>query len=252
MTSFSLPFSLSYSFLAPPQSLILLLLIGLLVSRRWRALGMIVAGASGIFLYVLSTPLASVWLLERARLQWAPAPLPLGEAQAIVVLSADFRSSGTPGVPDRVGLLTLDRALEAARLHRSLGLPILVSGGVLSESGIPIADAMSAVLEEDFQTPVQWKERKSRTTFENATFSAPILKAAGITTVIVVTQDWDAPRALWCFEKAGVKAIAPPLPASPERPIGLLDFLPDFQGLQRSFYALHELLGLAYYRYRYG
>ena len=33
---------------------------------------------------------------------------------------------------------------------------------------------------------------------------------------------------------------------------GWADLFPDYKSYARSFYALHEMLGLAYYRYHYG
>ena len=39
---------------------------------------------------------------------------------------------------------------------------------------------MSRALQEDFGVPVRWREERSRNTFENALFSAEMLRQAGV------------------------------------------------------------------------
>jgi uncharacterized SAM-binding protein YcdF (DUF218 family) len=155
---------------------------------------------------------------------------------------------------DEPGPLTLERIVETARLYRSLGLPVLVSGGVDLRSGRSLAVMASAVLEQDFQVPVRWREDRSTNTFENAAFSAQMLMRDRISKALVVAQDWDMPRVLWSFDRAGIAAIPARagMPSSGFDRVELEDFLPGYRGFQDSFYALHELLGLQYYRWWYG
>jgi len=242
---------ISYSFLTTPGLLIVLVLAGICASWRWRRVGMSLAIIAAVFLYVLSTPLASSWLIDRASTPAAPAGASAQEAKAIVVLAADLsKSNGT----FCVGPLTLDRLLKAAQVYRQTSLPILVTGGPIDQSPQSAADLMADVLEQDFHVPVRWREQRSSTTMENARFSAEMLKQDGISTVILVTQAWHAPRAQWAFQHAGIEAIPTHSDAgSPsEAPYKLDDLLPGFADLQWSTYALHELLGLAFYRWRYG
>lgn len=98
----------------------------------------------------------------------------------------------------------------------------------------------------------RWIEDKSRNTFENGAYSATILKANNIARVIVVTEAWHMPRAVWSFARAGMTAI--PAPAERTHPLAGLDWSEldaDYASFARSFYALHELLGLAAYRLLY-
>jgi len=64
---------------------------------------------------------------------------------------------------------------------------------------------MKDMLETDFGIPVAWNEDASETTWENAAFTARLLLPAGIKTVVVVTGSSHLPRALWSFERAGLK-----------------------------------------------
>ena len=55
---------------------------------------------------------------------------------------------------------------------------------------------MSRALENDFLVPVRWREDRSRNTYQNAAFSATILRQPGIPAALVVTQPWHMARAL--------------------------------------------------------
>ena len=98
--------------------------------------------------------------------------------------------------------------------------------------------------------PVAWSEDASRTTWENAVYTARLLRPAGIGTVVLVSQAWHLPRALWAFERAGFAALPWPAPRTLWGPRQVDDFLPSIGGLRDATYALHELIGGAYYRLR--
>lgn len=245
---------LTSSLLMPPMIFIVMALAGLLASWRWRRAGFVVATISMLLLYVCSTPLASSSLLAMTAAQVIPRhPGPSMEPQAIILVTADVRWANSPVPRDEPGPLTLERIVETARIYRSHGLPVLVTGGVFRPSGRSLAAMASTVLERDFQVPVRWREERSTNTFENGAFSAQILAAEGISTAFVVAQGWDLPRILWSFDQAGIAGVPAPagLPPGVER-IEFGDFLPGHRGFQDSYYALHELLGLQYYRWRYG
>ncbi len=171
---------------------------------------------------------------------------------AIIVLSADARLSNSPSQPDAVGPLTLERLAEAARQHRRLGLPILVSGGTLQPGRRSLAALMGTALQEDFGVPTQWREERSGNTFENASFSAGILRGAGIKAALVVAHPWDMARALWSFRAVGYPVVPMPVPEARNLWLSPAAFLPQVPALRDSYYALHELIGLAWYRLRYG
>jgi len=195
-------YSLSFSVLMPPTVFIVLTLFGAVMALRWRRLGLIVCITSAACLYVLSTPLCSYWLLaSAAELPDRPRP-PMGAAQAIVVLSGDVQQGSEANGSARIGLLTAERLMDAARLYRALHLPVLVSGGRVAGSTGSLAELMSETLENAFGVPVKWREEQAATTYENARNSARLLRQSGIKTVVVVTQAWHMPRALWSFEKA--------------------------------------------------
>jgi uncharacterized SAM-binding protein YcdF (DUF218 family) len=242
---------LSYSSLIPPNLFILLAMIGVLIAWRRKPFGLAVATAAIVLLYLAAMPITAGLLIRWAETiafdePTLPSDKPPG---AIVVLSADVHS-GIPDMPDTVGQLTLERLAEAARQWRRLGLPILVSGG--GPRGASLAVLMSRALQEDFRVPVQWREERSQNTFENALYSAEILRDAGIHAALVIAHPWDMARALWSFRAVGYAVVPSPTPEDGSPPRSVAGFLPQVPALLESYFALHELIGLAWYRLRYG
>ena len=246
---------LAYSFVMPPTVFIVTAFAGIVLAafartRRWGiAAGLVSVGA----LYIFATPLVSLMLLRAVEHEVSAAPPDTAAAQAIVVLSGDIHHGNGRNVPDTVGRLTLERLDHAAQLYRHDKLPILVTGGPVGDSRESMAALMARTLTDDFAVPVTWREERSQTTFENAEFSAQILRAQHIHTILVVTQPWHMPRALWAFARAKIDAV----PASTARtyiktPIDAAMLLPQSTALADSFYALHEILGLLYYRLQFG
>ena len=226
-------------------------MIGVLIAWRRKPFGLGLATAAISLLYLVAMPVTADLLIRwSATIALDEPPLPSDKPPgAIVVLSADVRRSGIPGVPDNVGQLTLERLAEAARQWRRLGLPILVSGG---PADAPLAALMSRVLQEDFRVPVKWREERSQNTFENALYSAEILRDAGIHGALVIAHPWDMARALWSFREVGYSVVPSPTSEGASPPLSVAAFLPQVPALLASHYALHELIGLAWYRVRYG
>ena len=243
---------LSYSSLVPPNLFILLALVGVLAAWWRKPLGLAVATAAIGCLYLVSMPLVAGVLMRSTETVAKGEPaLPAGTSPgAIIVLATDARYND--GEPEAVGPLTLERLAAAARQQRPLGLPILVSGGPPDRPETSLAALMSKALEEDFSVPVGWREDRSLNTFENASFSAAILRQAGVRSAFVVAHPWDMARALWSFRAVGYPVV--PLPTFEDHgwSISALSLLPQIPALKDSYYALHELIGLGWYRVRYG
>jgi uncharacterized SAM-binding protein YcdF (DUF218 family) len=235
--------------LLPPLNLVLVCTVGLLLRRRHPRLGLALGGGALGLLLLLSTPAGALLLV--APLEGRTAALDSARdtgAQAIVVLGGG-RISDAPEYDgnDIPSIQALTRLYYAARLQRESGLPLLTTGGMPDGATVSEAAIMARVLREEFSRPVAWTEGRSNTTAENAQFSAPILRQAGVRRILLVTDAIHMPRSRAAFEKTGLAVTpAPTIFFSHER-LTALDFLPSGEGLRRSHYAMHEWIGLVWY-----
>ncbi len=229
--------------LLPPAGPLLLLAAGLILKRRRLAF-------AGLALaWLAATPLVGDNLLA-ARQTFPALAEPFPEAQAIVVLTAGrLRRApeyGGTDVPDRV---TLMRLRYAAWLHRRTGLPVLVTGGRVDPADrTPLGRLAARVLREDFGVSPVWEENEARNTWENTRFSAARLRARGIERVFLVTHAWHMPRAVYAFRQAGLDPIPAPTAFVHGAGDRLLDYLPRAYAVRHGYWALHEWLGLLWYR----
>ena len=232
--------------LLPPVNLAVITLVALLLAGRTRA-GRVVAALTCAGLVALSLPVTGLALL--ASLDPGPLPPPSIPPAAIVILGGDVqRINEAPGLT--VGPWSLERMRAGAALHRSTGLPLLSSGGIVDPNGPPIGTLMASGLVGDFAVPVRWTEPVSSDTWANAEQSAALLAQDGVRSVFVVTHAWHMRRALLAFRRAGLEAV----PASVRRDrwpdFTPSEFVPRVSAWTQSYLGLHEWLGLIYYMMR--
>jgi uncharacterized SAM-binding protein YcdF (DUF218 family) len=136
----------SYGVLAPPAIFITLCLFGVLIGLRSRRVGIALALASSLCLFVAAMPATSSYLLYCIESK-LPREVDLGKAQAIVVLGGDVRSGNGADIPDTLGPLSLQRLVFAAQAYRRLQLRVAVSGGRVGNAHASEGTLMRAVLE---------------------------------------------------------------------------------------------------------
>jgi uncharacterized SAM-binding protein YcdF (DUF218 family) len=231
--------------LPPANGLALLGVAGVFRRRRW-AFGLAVLATA--LLVLQSLPLVADSLLRSLENRAGPVLEDPAGAQAIVVLGSGLLSEAAEYGGDTANERTLVRTRYGATVARRFGLPVLVSGGRPVNATRSEAEVMAGILANEFGVPVRWQESRSRDTADNAAMSAEILKAAGIRRVVLVTQAFHMPRAATLFRAAGLEVVAAPthFMSGDGAELIWLDFLPRASALQRSYYALHEWLGLAW------
>lgn len=236
------------AFLLPPLNGLSLLILAWIIRRR-RRLALTLAWSGGLLLALLSLkPFALVLIASlEAQVGIVAAPKTTG-AQAIVVLGGGRYRDAPEYGRDTVSEPTLVRLRYAAKLARETGLPLLVSGGSPEGGGASEADAMAAVLATEFGVPVRWREATSADTLDNARNSAAILAGAGVSRVLLVSHAWHLPRARAAFEGAGLVVIAAPTGFLAGTPLTPRDWLPGSLEISRT--ALHEWIGILWYRWR--
>jgi uncharacterized SAM-binding protein YcdF (DUF218 family) len=230
--------------LLPPASLLIVAAIGIALMRRWPRGARAILWVVWVVLFALSTPFVASVLQLTAGAQPAVAVEQLKSAQAIVILGGGLRIQAPEYGGDTLGRLSLERVRYGARLARSSGLPVLVTGGRPVGATRSEAEVMRDALEQEFNVPVRWVESKARDTRENARNAAAILLPLEVRRVALVMHGFDVRRAVLEFNDAGLEVIpAPTLIARPHLAT-LGDVLPQASALQGSYYGLYELAGL--------
>ena len=237
--------NLAAALLLPPLDLLLPAFTGLWLLKRRQALGKALIASSLALFWLLSTPVVADRLL--AMLDPEPRPITAAQADAIVILSGGTYAHSLEYGGDSVNQFTLERVRYGAWLARRIGKSVLVSGGA-PQGGAPEARVMQAVLEREFAVPVRWVEDRSLTTLENARFSAAILKQEGIRRIYLVSHSWHLKRATAEFERAGLVVIPAGTGYFCPGSILPLDWLPSPKALLKSHLAMHEGIGLLWYR----
>jgi len=232
----------------PPANLLLLGIVGLALRRRSPRWSFALTALSLLLLYLLATPIVSSFCLS---LLEEPYVDPLSRpAQAIVLLGGGTAGSAPEYGGDVVNDRTMSRLRYAARLQRSSGKPLLVSGGSVGGDTLPESQQMRAMLVDEMNVPVRWTEERSVDTFTNALESQRLLAPLGITRIYLVTHAWHMPRARLAFEHAGFTVVPAPTGFTrphPGRPPKALDFVPRPSAVANSYYFWHEILGYLVY-----
>jgi uncharacterized SAM-binding protein YcdF (DUF218 family) len=217
--------------------------------RRARPVLRHVGAAVLVLVLALAMPIVPV-LMTMALQSRLPLTPPAGDPPAaIVILSAEVRASAVGALEPvaSTGPMTLARVQAGALLARRTGLPILVTGGVVLQGTPPVGELMAQLLRTSFGLEARWVESRSQDTWENAAFSAPLLRAAGIHSIFLVSDADHLPRAIIAFRHAGIVATAAPVRLAMLPRDRLEALIPSPAGLARSEVEMHEALGLLWY-----
>lgn len=207
----------------------------LLKYRRVVRAGLGFLAAAGLgFLFTVFTPAANLLATPLDRIRSKPE-----NADVIVVLSGGRYLDGS------LNEAALERTMTGVRLYyQGLAPLLLFSGGpccgqsasaLMSRLAVELGVARSAILLEE----------QSGRTYESAVNVAAILRNAGMTSAILVTSRLHMVRTRLSFEKVGLAVH--PVNAS-EKNLWLVSSAEERISLLKS--AVHEYLGLAFYRLR--
>ncbi|MCJ7694487.1 MAG: YdcF family protein [Anaerolineaceae bacterium] len=184
-------------------------------------------------------------------------------APVIVLLGGGTESGDFPRPTTEINSAG-DRVLYAAWLYRLQAAPnILLSGGNLEFSeareSTPAQDMANILALLYIPPEVLWFQELSQNTYEDAFFSAEILRSKGISEIILVTSAMHMPRAVAVFEKQGLKVIPAPtdftitekgwkdLTSFKAKQI-FINLLPNASSLSLTTNVLKEYLGMLVYR----
>jgi uncharacterized SAM-binding protein YcdF (DUF218 family) len=244
------------SLLLPPVNLLLLAMIFWMMAYRYPRLGWRLLGLCLLGMFVLAMPITPALLLEGLELGIVLKQPTAGLANnpgAIIILGGDFgfgEPAGAIFTGAQPGSLTLERVRAGAALQRRTGLPILVTGGASHVGGIAIATLMRQSLQDDFGVTARWVEPNSSDTWQNADFTAAILKKEGISAAYVVSQSWHLRRAAIAFRHFDFVVWPAPVSLADFDGLKLEMFQPTVSAWLDSYWALHEWVGCAVYALR--
>ena len=180
---------------------------------------------------------------------------PVGDAQAIVVLGGSAFPRDTSRPEAWPSISTYVRTSYASWLYRNWRpLPIVASGGSNGDEPYPmsVAEVMHRVLiEQGVPEAMVSTETRSSSTYENALYSAALLRAKGIHRVALVTDALAMARAERTFQRQGLEVTPAPCCYTTEH----FDwrwtvFVPSASAIQENEAALHEWIALFWYRLR--
>jgi uncharacterized SAM-binding protein YcdF (DUF218 family) len=195
--------------------------------------------------------------LER---QYVP-PVPLPDADAIVVLSGGVLSRTAPRPTVEVADAG-DRVLYGAQLYRERKAPLIVVTGNVGTGDFkarPEAEDMAELLQAigvDEHAIV--KEIKAQNTHQHAVNLCPLFQQRQITRVLLVTSALHMPRSIAAFRHVCPAVEYIPAPTDFRNTIAApvawyreaMNLLPTPRRLLDFSDAAHEYLGMTYYRLR--
>ena len=238
----------------PPAPMLLLAAWGGWRLRRARRFGGLMLGLALVGVWLSATEAAGE-LLSRAVGQ--PAVLTPVQVKAlrgrkdgaVLVLGGGVKRHAPEfdaGVPARA---TAERLAYGVWLARRIDWPLAFSGGIgwtATDLRQPEAEIVARVAAEDYGLPLRWAEAKSRDTRQNAAHTLPMLAAAGVKQVALVTHGAHMRRALRAFEAEaaplGLTVLPAPIDLRDDALGSFDDWCPSVEGFDRVRYVVYETL----------
>ena len=188
-----------------------LLVLGVLffILRR-RRIAALLAACGIAWVLFWSLPASTLWAgghLEQRYPYRPPDALP--SAQAIVVLGGSTANNRPNWFEPYDKRSTIARVDTAADLYHAGRAPLIIVSGAALDGTVSEAQIMANNLrQQGVPEEAIIQESESLTTYENALYTARLLKERGLNRVLVVTSALLMPRAMGVFQKQQIDAVA--------------------------------------------
>lgn len=247
-----------------PLGLVFILVVLALFLRRRAKLRTVLLAATALIMLVSGNRWVA-YSLARS-LEWQYLPLnPVPQADVIVVLGGgtEFEQYPRPMVESNGAA---DRVLYAGKLFKEGKAPhLLLSGGNITwlngRTTTPAAEMASLLELMDVPENALWLQPKSQNTYEDALYCAEILKAQGITRILLVTSAQHMPRSVALFKHYGFDVIPAPVDYtitqanwdnlfSFDLQTTLVNLVPNISSMSLTSSVLKEYIGYWVYHFR--
>lgn len=238
----------------PPGINILLGLLGLCLWKKHKKFSRRLIGFSFVLLWFMSMPCIAQVMIDYLQNQYLPLKINNLEHvdskhAAIVVLGGGVVKNCEYENPYCGSSSTIDRALYGAYLYKKLHLPILVSGGNSFRIPTTVSEVMRDFMQSTLNVPVSLEDRDANTTKEEGVIVSDMLAKHKITTIYLVTDAWHMPRSVYAFRHSNLKVIPAPTHFVSFSLVRFpMNVFPSVGALKTNVVALHEYVGLAYYK----
>jgi len=234
------------AFVLPSNICFVLTFIGLALSiparTRKAALGTFIVG--GVLLFVFSSGKTAAWLMSPLEYAYPRiADRPVAGVRSIVILAAYAAPDPEMSLSDRPNSAALYRIVEGSLLwHKCRDCDVIVTG--LAPTTTVMADLLVAL-----GVP-QDHVRLDNGSANTGASARNVRGMVGDAPFYLVTSAGHLPRAMAAFEKAGTRPLAAPTDHRLPRLVAQADWnLLPFH-LEVSDVAVHERLGMWWYRWR--
>lgn len=245
-----------------PLGLTIIMIALALILNRFQRLRKVAVIAALVILLLASNRWVAFSLARSLEWQYIPSgEIPNGEA--IVLLGGGTDPAEPPRPMVQINGAG-ERVIYAAYLYKQAKAPIIVaSGGNLDFIGpqptTPASDMANLLSFMGIPKQAILLEDKSQNTYENALFSARLLKSKNIHQIILVTSAMHMPRSVALFEKQGIQVIPAPADFSVTQTgwndltrarisSQLINLLPSSSNLNMTTNVMKEYLGILAYR----
>lgn len=252
------------AFVYPLGLATLLLAVGWLFLRRKPRVQFAFLAAAFLILFIGGNRWVSSALARSLEWQYLPTQEP-PNSEVIVVLGGGTETALPPRPMVEINSAG-NRVLYAARLYRQGKAPhILLSGGSIDFMGprasSPAQEMADVLVFLGVPSDALWLENQSQNTYENALYSAQMLRQKGITRVILVTSAMHMPRSVALFKHQGIEVIPAPADFSitqagwddlwkPDLASFLVNLMPTTGSMGLTTDSLKEYLGIWIYHLR--
>ncbi len=220
------------AFLLPPGIFIIILFF-IAIKSRYKKSIFFLAG----LIWILSIkPLSNLLLYPLENIK-----IPKQKAPYVVVLGGGVVSKDVI----KSSAHQFKRLVYGMSIASTEHIPLIFSGGGEGKEASAVKHDIK-FLENSFHFHIKaYFEYKSKDTKQNAYFSAKLFEKNHFKKKIyLVTSAFHMKRAMIDFKRAGFKVIPRPTDFLSDYNYSWYDFLPSMDSLYKSFWALHEYLGI--------